>query len=63
MRVEGFSCRLDILYGGLAISKLQLLIKKYSFFSAVNLIKFVVVKTLDLDPDLHWPKMLDPNPR
>jgi hypothetical protein len=28
LRAEGFFCNLDVLYGGLGISKLQLLIKK-----------------------------------
>jgi hypothetical protein len=28
LRAEGFSCSLDVLYGGLGISKLQFLIKK-----------------------------------
>jgi hypothetical protein len=28
LRAEGFSCRLDVLLGGLRISKLQFLIKK-----------------------------------
>jgi len=23
--------------------------------------QFLVIQTLDLDPDPHWPKMLDPN--
>jgi hypothetical protein len=27
LRAEGFSCSLDVLYGGLGISKLQFLIK------------------------------------
>jgi hypothetical protein len=28
LRAEGFSCSLDVLYGGLGINKLQFLIKK-----------------------------------
>jgi hypothetical protein len=28
LRAEGFSCSMDVLYGGLRISKLQFLIKK-----------------------------------
>jgi hypothetical protein len=31
---EGFSCNLDVLYGGLGISKLQFFDQKYNFFSA-----------------------------
>ncbi len=31
LRAESFSCSLDVLYGGLEISKLQFLIKKISF--------------------------------
>jgi hypothetical protein len=39
-RAEGFSCSLDVLYGGLGISKLQCLIRKgrkiqLYFFSSV----------------------------
>ncbi len=52
MTAEGFSCSLDVLYGGLGINKLQFLIKKMSnFFPAVNCFKFLVMKTLDSDPD------------
>jgi hypothetical protein len=37
LRAEGFSCSLDVLYGGLGISKLQLLLQKISnFFPAVS---------------------------
>jgi hypothetical protein len=41
----GFFCNLDILYGGLGIGKLQFLIKKSNFSSAV-------IKALDPDP--YW---------
>jgi hypothetical protein len=41
LRAEGFSCHLDVLYEGVAISKLQFLIKKgYNKFSAVLFFKF-----------------------
>ncbi len=41
----GFSCRLDVLYGGLVISKLQFFIfKKMQLY---NFYKFFVIKTLD----------------
>ncbi len=46
MRAEGFSCSLDVLYGGLEIRKLQLQSQK-----------LLVIKTLD--PDAL--EMLDPN--
>ena len=42
---EDFSCSLNVLYGGLGISKLQFLIKKHTFFSAVNFFQFMVIKT------------------
>ncbi len=54
LKDKGFSCRLDVLYAGLGISKFQFLIKKYK--------PFLVIKTLDPDPGQHWPKMLDPDP-
>ncbi len=60
MRDENISCSLDVLYGGLGISKLQFLITKYNFFSAVNF-KFFLIETLDLDLDPHCQKMLDPD--
>jgi hypothetical protein len=45
-----FSCRLDVLYGGLGISKMQLLIKKrYNKFSAVFFLQFFIIETLDPD--------------
>jgi hypothetical protein len=35
-------------------------------FTAVKRLQFLVIKTLDLDPNPHpnphWPKMLDPDP-
>jgi hypothetical protein len=43
MRAEGFFCNLDVLYGGLGIGKLQFLI-----------IKKLVIKALDPDPDPDW---------
>jgi hypothetical protein len=42
LRAEGFSCSLDVLYGGLGISELQF---QLYFF----LLKFLFVKILDLD--------------
>jgi hypothetical protein len=33
---KGFSCSLDVLFGGLRISKLQLLIENCTLFSVVN---------------------------
>ncbi len=70
LRSEGFSCSLDVLYGGLGISILQFVIKKYQIFSAVNFSQFLTskhcirigiqLKMLDPDPELmnpdskHW---------
>ncbi len=68
MRAEGFFCNLDILYGGLGIGKLQFLIKKINFFSAVICFQFLVIKALVPDwiririrIGVH-PQMLDPDP-
>jgi hypothetical protein len=38
--------------------------KKYIFFSALNFLQSLVIKTLDpeLDPDPQLEKMLDPDP-
>ncbi len=64
LKAEGF---LDVLCGGLGISKLQFLIlKNISFFSAVIFfLQYLVIKSMDLDPDPdldpHWPKMLCPD--
>jgi hypothetical protein len=50
LRAAGFLCSLDVLYGGLGIDKLQFLIKKlFNFFSAINFLQFLVIKTLDPD--------------
>jgi hypothetical protein len=60
---EGFS--VGVLYGGLGISKLKFLIKKYKFFLSCKIfLLFFVIKTLDpeLDPDSQLEKMLDPHP-
>ncbi len=57
-----FSCSLDVLYGGLGISKLQFLILK-KCFSSYKIFEFLVIKALDLDPDPDWPKMLYPDPK
>jgi hypothetical protein len=57
LRAEGLSCSLDVLYGGLGISKLQFLIQQ--FVSTVFFLsKFLVIKTLD--PDSL--EMLAPDP-
>ncbi len=58
MRAEGFSCSLDVVYGGLGISKLPFLIKKEKKISDVFFLQFLVIKTLD--PDSL--EMLDPDP-
>ncbi len=61
LRAKGFSCSLDVLYGGLGKSKLQLLIKQKLIFSAF--FQFLLMKILDLDqhPHPHWLKILDPD--
>jgi hypothetical protein len=58
VRDEDFSCSLDVLYGGLGISKLQL--EKLKLNNFFIFFKYLVIKTLDLDP--HRLKMLDPDP-
>jgi hypothetical protein len=51
LRDEDFSCSLDVLYGGLVISKLQVFYQiNVIFFAAEIFSKFLVIKTLDLDP-------------
>ncbi len=61
LRAEGFSCNLGVLYGGLWISKLHFLIKKYEFFPAVIFFS-------NFWSSKPWiriaiqPKMLDPDP-
>jgi hypothetical protein len=63
---EDFSCSLDLLYGGLIISKLRFLIRKRRrkifsciFFFSSNLWSPI---TLDPDPELESLEMLDPDP-
>ncbi len=63
LRGEGFWCCLDVLYGGLGISKLQLFIKNINFFVSCKFCLVFGHQNLDLDPDPHWPKTLDPDPR
>ncbi len=53
LRDEDSCWSLDVLYGGLGISKMQFL-KKNLVFSYVNVFQFLVIKTLNLDPDPHW---------
>jgi hypothetical protein len=53
LRAEGFSCSLGVLYGGLGISKLQLLIKKIEIkFPAINFSSSILGHQT-LDPDLE----------
>jgi hypothetical protein len=62
-RGEVFSYRLDVLYIGLGISKLQFFIKKdIKKFQLFFLLQFLVMKTLDPDQDPDSLEMLDPNP-
>ncbi len=61
MRAEGFSCSLDVLYGGLSISKLQFLIKKRKkSFSCICFIFWFSKPRPYPDPDSL--EMLDPDP-
>jgi hypothetical protein len=70
LRADGFANSLDVLYGGLGISKSQYLIKKNTvksyllIFSPVVNLFFFVIKILDLEPNPHpyLPKMLGPDP-
>ncbi len=55
MRADGFSCSLDVLYGGVGISTLQVLVKKRKKI-------FLASKTLDPYPEPDSHKMLDPDP-
>jgi hypothetical protein len=63
-RVKGFSCSLDVLYGGTGKVNCNFWSKKDNFFSCIFFLNFLVIKTLDPD----WirigiqPKMLDPDP-
>ncbi len=65
MRAEGSSCSVDVLYGGLGISKLQFLIKnkKKKNFHMYFLQFLVIIKTLDPDLDPDSLGMLDPDPQ
>ncbi len=63
LMAEGFSCSLDVLYGGLGIYKLQFWIEKEE--KKISIVRyfflpFLVMKTLDPDPDSL--EMLDPDP-
>jgi hypothetical protein len=58
-RAEGFSYSLDVLNGGLGISKQQFLIIKISnLYTAVHFFLFLVMKTLEPDPE-----SINPNPK
>ncbi len=53
-RAGGFSCRLDVLYGDLGISKLKFLIRKIkSKFFCCTCFLYLVIKTMDPDPDWY----------
>ncbi len=63
LRAEGFFCSLVVLYGGLGISKLQFLIKKFKI--KVFRCKFFSIlghQTWIRNPDLQLVKMLNPDP-
>ncbi len=55
-------CSLDVLYGGLGISKLQFFIQKYQHFFPVNFFQFLVTKAYLRIRISIQPKMLDPDP-
>jgi hypothetical protein len=61
LRAEGFSCSLDVLYGGLGISTVNCNfdLKKKENISAV-FFQFLVIETLDQYPDPDSLEMLDP---
>ncbi len=48
---ECFSCSLDVVYGGLGIRKFAIFDQKN--ISLFQLLKFLIVKTLDTDPDWY----------
>ncbi len=55
LRAESFSCSLGVLYGGLGISKLQILIKKIKIkFLVVNFFQFWIIRL--------WIRIRDPDP-
>jgi hypothetical protein len=63
LRAEGFSCSLDVLYGGLGISKLKFVIKKILIFSALHffqLVILIVIQTKMLD---SYPESINPDPK
>ncbi len=61
LRAEGFFCSLDVLFGGLGIGTVtcNFFYQKNIFtkFSDVNFCQFLVIKMLDLDPDLDLESM------
>jgi hypothetical protein len=62
LRAEGFSCSLDVLYGGLGICKLQFLIKKIlNFFSSCKFFSIFIHRNPGIRTGIQ-PKMLDPDP-
>ncbi len=62
LRAEGFFCSLDVLFGGLGINKL--IKKSLNFCFSCSCFQFLIIKTLDLDPDWYpiQLNMLDPDP-
>jgi hypothetical protein len=61
LTAEGFSCSLGVLYRSLGISKLNFLIKEIKTkFQLKIFFQFLVIKTLDPDPQLET--TLDPDP-
>jgi hypothetical protein len=58
LRAQDFSYSLDVR----RINKLQFLIKKYITFFRLYFFQFLVIKTLDPEPDQDSLEMLDPDP-
>jgi hypothetical protein len=62
LRAEGFSFSVDVLYGGLGISKLQFLIWKRYLFSAVFFLHFFGHQNSGSGLGTDSLEMLDPDP-
>jgi hypothetical protein len=62
LRAKGFSCSLDVLYGGLGKSKLQFLTKNFIFFLAVNFLTFFSKPWTQIRNSIQ-PKTPDPDPK
>jgi hypothetical protein len=52
LKADGFSGSLDVLHGGLRISKMHYSIKNTNIFNC-EILQVLVIKTLDPDTHLH----------